>query len=105
MNSSNKQAKPIPLDQLSYEQAFYELEAIVASLEANDRPYEQAFYELEAIVASLEANDRPLEEALALYERGQALARCCAEMLDKADLRVQVLSGEGLVDFAPPDQQ
>ncbi|HLE16070.1 MAG TPA: exodeoxyribonuclease VII small subunit [Anaerolineales bacterium] len=84
MNSSNKQAKPIPLDQLSYE---------------------QAFYELEAIVASLEANDRPLEEALALYERGQALARCCAEMLDKADLRVQVLSGEGLVDFAPPDQQ
>ena len=84
MNSSNKQAKPIPLDQLSYE---------------------QAFYELEAIVASLEANDRPLEEALALYERGQALARCCAEMLDKADLRVQMLSGEGLIDFTPPDQQ
>ena len=82
MNALNEPEAPIPLDQLTYE---------------------QAFYELEAIVASLEANDRPLEEALALFERGQALARCCAEMLDKADLRVQVLSGEGLADFLPPD--
>jgi exodeoxyribonuclease VII small subunit len=82
MNSSNEPEAPVPLDQLTYE---------------------QAFSELEAIVASLEANDRPLEEALALYERGQVLTRYCAEMLDKADLRVQVLSSEGLADFLPPE--
>lgn len=82
MNSTDEPDAPTPLEQLTYE---------------------QAFCELEAIVTSLEANDLPLEEALALYERGQALARYCAEMLDKADLRVQALSGEGLADFLPPD--
>ena len=63
--------------------------------------YEQALGELERIVAALESEERPLEEALALYERGQALARYCAGLLDKAELKVQQLSGEDLVDFQP----
>ena len=63
--------------------------------------YEQALGELERIVAALESEERPLEEALALYERGQALARYCAGLLDKAELKVQQLSGEGLEDFQP----
>ncbi|OGO42601.1 MAG: exodeoxyribonuclease VII small subunit [Chloroflexi bacterium RBG_16_58_14] len=63
--------------------------------------YEQAFGELEAIVAAMEADERPLEEALALFERGQALARHCAELLDQAELKVQQLSGEGLADYNP----
>jgi len=61
--------------------------------------YEQAFSELEAIVAAMEADERPLEEALALFERGQALARHCAELLDQAELKVQQLTGEGLEDY------
>ena len=61
--------------------------------------YEQALGELERIVAALESEERPLEEALALYERGQALARYCAGLLDKAELKVQQLSGEDLEDF------
>ncbi|OGO73259.1 MAG: exodeoxyribonuclease VII small subunit [Chloroflexi bacterium RBG_19FT_COMBO_56_12] len=63
--------------------------------------YEQAFSELEAIVAAMEADERPLEEALALFERGQALARHCAELLDQAELKVQQLSGKDLVDYNP----
>ncbi len=63
--------------------------------------YEQAFSELEAIVASMEADERPLEESLALFERGQALARHCAALLDQAELKVQLLSGEGLTDYTP----
>jgi exodeoxyribonuclease VII small subunit len=63
--------------------------------------YEQALGELERIVAALESEERPLEEALALYERGQALARYCAGLLDKAELKVQQLSGEDLEDFQP----
>jgi exodeoxyribonuclease VII small subunit len=66
--------------------------------------YEQALAELESIVASLEANQLPLEESLALFERGQALTRRCAEVLDKAELRIKQLSGDTLVDVPPEDQ-
>lgn len=61
--------------------------------------YEQAFGELEAIVLAMETDERPLEDALAMFERGQALARRCAELLDQAELKVQQLTGEGLVEF------
>jgi exodeoxyribonuclease VII small subunit len=64
--------------------------------------YEEAFAELEEIVTALESDDRPLEEALALYERGQALARHCADLLDRAELRVQQISGDELIDFPAP---
>jgi exodeoxyribonuclease VII small subunit len=76
--------------------------------EAMERPpieqltYEEAFAELEAIVSALESDERPLDESLALFERGQALSRHCTGMLDKADLKVQQLSGEQLVDFTSP---
>lgn len=63
--------------------------------------YEEALSELERIVGTLESEERPLEEALALYERGQSLARYCAELLDKAELKVQQLSGEELEEFQP----
>jgi exodeoxyribonuclease VII small subunit len=63
--------------------------------------YEQALGELEALVTSLENGERPLEEALRLYERGQALARYCADLLDKAELKIQQISGEELVDLDP----
>lgn len=54
--------------------------------------YEQAFAELEEIVDGLESNQKTLEEAMALFERGQALAQHCANLLDKAELRVTQLS-------------
>jgi exodeoxyribonuclease VII small subunit len=62
--------------------------------------YEQAYAELEAIVTALESDERPLDESLALFERGQALSRYCTEMLDRAELKVQTLSGEQLEDFS-----
>jgi exodeoxyribonuclease VII small subunit len=61
--------------------------------------YEQAYAELETIVAELESEERTLDEAIAQYERGQALAKHCAALLDKAELKVQQLSGEQIVDF------
>jgi exodeoxyribonuclease VII small subunit len=71
-----------------------------ASDSLDQKSYEQAFAELESIVAALESNDRPLEESLALYERGQLLARHCAALLDQAELKVQQLSGDRLEDFS-----
>ncbi len=61
--------------------------------------YEQAYTELEAVVSALETGEQSLDEALALFERGQGLARHCAELLDKAELKVQKLSGETLKPF------
>jgi exodeoxyribonuclease VII small subunit len=72
-----------------------------ATTPVEELTYEQALGELEALVASLENGERPLEEALKLYERGQALARYCADLLDKAELKIQQLSGEDLIDFNP----
>ena len=56
--------------------------------------YEQAFAELETIVAALETNQKPLEEAMALFERGQALAHHCSALLDRAEIKVHLLTGE-----------
>jgi exodeoxyribonuclease VII small subunit len=61
--------------------------------------YEQAYAELEAVVGALETGEQSLDEALALFERGQGLTRHCAELLDKAELKVQKLSGETLEPF------
>jgi exodeoxyribonuclease VII small subunit len=61
--------------------------------------YEEAFNELETIVATLESGERPLEESMTFFERGQALTKRCAELLDKAELKVQALVGESLTDL------
>ncbi len=61
--------------------------------------YEQALAELEKIVAALEGEQNPLELSLALFERGQALVKRCAGLLDQAELKVKQLSGGELTDF------
>ena len=64
-----------------------------------DLTYEQAFAELESIVSTLETGEHTLDEAIAKFERGQVLARHCANLLEKAELKVQQLSGGEIVDF------
>jgi exodeoxyribonuclease VII small subunit len=64
--------------------------------------YEQAFAELETVVSALETGEQSLEDALALFERGQGLTKHCAELLDKAELKVRKLSGETLEPFEEP---
>ncbi len=61
--------------------------------------YEEAYAELETVVAALEMGDQPLETALALFERGQALTKRCTGLLDQAELKVRQLSGEALEPF------
>jgi exodeoxyribonuclease VII small subunit len=56
-----------------------------------DLTFEQAYTELEACVAKLESGELPLDESLALYERGQALAAYCGKMLDAAELKIERL--------------
>jgi exodeoxyribonuclease VII small subunit len=64
-----------------------------------DLTYEEAFAELEAIVGKLEEEQNPLDEAISLFERGQALVKRCSELLEGAELKVSELSGNQLSDF------
>jgi exodeoxyribonuclease VII small subunit len=61
--------------------------------------YEAAFSELQDIVTTLEGEPASLDQAMSLFERGQALARRCAELLDEAELKVKRLTGGELVDL------
>jgi exodeoxyribonuclease VII small subunit len=70
-----------------------------SSKKMEELTYEAAFTELETIVAALEGESRPLDESISLYERGQALAKHCAALLEKAELKVRQLSGDDLVEF------
>jgi exodeoxyribonuclease VII small subunit len=61
--------------------------------------FEEASSELEALIEALENEQKSLEEAIAHYERGQALVKRCTELLEKAELKVKQLSGNGLTDL------
>lgn len=54
--------------------------------------FETAFTALEENVSQLENEELALEEALTLYERGQLLARHCADLLETAELKMRQLS-------------
>ena len=63
--------------------------------------YEQAFEELESIVEQLQSADMPLEQALSLFERGQQLAARCNELLEQAELKLRQLApdeSEGYIE-------
>lgn len=55
--------------------------------------YEQARDELVRVVTQLEAGSATLEESLALWERGEALARRCEEWLIGARARLDAARG------------
>jgi exodeoxyribonuclease VII small subunit len=54
-----------------------------------DLTYEQAREELAEVVRQLENGGIPLESSLALWERGEELARICEAWLDGARARVE----------------
>lgn len=55
--------------------------------------FEDAFAQLEEVLTKLEAGNLPLEQAVALYEEGMRLARLCQERLEQAELRIRQLQG------------
>jgi exodeoxyribonuclease VII small subunit len=59
-----------------------------------DLNLEEALSDLERIVGALEDGKLSLEESLDLFERGIKLVRLCSLRLDKAEQRVESLTGE-----------
>ena len=63
--------------------------------------FEKALEELEALVARMEDGKLPLEESLKAYQRGAELIKFCESKLSDAQARIAVLDGETLRDFTP----
>lgn len=72
------------------------------ALPVDELSYEQARAELGAVVEQLETGGCTLEEALALWERGEALAEACQRRLDGARARLDRDPAAGPAD--PPDR-
>ena len=54
--------------------------------------FEEAMKELEAVVNKLDSGDVPLDASIALYERGAALKKRCKEELDRAEEKVAAIT-------------
>ena len=54
--------------------------------------FETAFTALQENIDHLENEDLPLDKALDRFERGQMLAKRCAQLLEEAELKVRQLS-------------
>lgn len=71
--------------------------------------FEEAFRQLEETVQALEQGGLDLEEMLRLYERGIKLYKICSEHLEAAELRVKQLSlsleGNVTLEPVPPEPQ
>jgi exodeoxyribonuclease VII small subunit len=57
--------------------------------------YEEAREQLVAVVSKLEAGGTSLEDSLALWERGEALARRCEDWLEGARKRLAAARNDG----------
>lgn len=62
--------------------------------EMEDVNFEQALQELEAIVAELESGELALDDMLGRFERAMKLKEHCAAMLEKAEARIRELIDE-----------
>jgi exodeoxyribonuclease VII small subunit len=69
-------------------------DAALAAGRASGLGYEQARDELIDVVRRLEAGGATLEEALALWERGEELAKVCRTWLDGARQRLDAALAE-----------
>ena len=63
----------------------------------NALSFEEAYSQLEELVAKLESGDMSLEESVSLFERGNELATHCQSLLDKAELRVKKINDDGVI--------
>ena len=60
--------------------------------------YEEAYDQLEALVARMESGELPLEKSVALYERGQKLSAHCQALLEDAELKIKLVDEAGPAD-------
>ncbi len=67
--------------------------------------FEEALKQLEAIVSRLEIGDLPLEEALSIFEEGIRLTKLCSQRLSEAESRVNILTRSAGSGSAPASRR
>jgi len=61
----------------------------------NELSFEQAFDQLEDVLAQLESGDLSLEQSVTMVEKGRLLSAHCQTLLDNAELRIKKLEEDG----------
>lgn len=61
---------------------------------SDDLSLEGSLAELERIVRALEVGELTLEESLKEFEKGVSLVRRCSALLDGAEQRIEILTGD-----------
>jgi exodeoxyribonuclease VII small subunit len=61
-------------------------------LKMEDMSFEDAIQELEAIIDKLESGEVPLDETISLYDRGSELKKYCELKLQTAEEKIQRIS-------------
>ncbi len=59
----------------------------------NEPAFEESLSELEAVVRALEAGTLGLDDSIARFERGIALLRRCYRALERAEQKIELLTG------------
>ena len=66
----------------------------------SDMTYEEAYSELEKLVSMLENDQLPLEQTIGLFEKGKNLLRHCQDLLDKAEMKINQLTTDQIDDLS-----
>ena len=69
-----------------------------AASKEDDLNFEAAMLELEQLVKQMENGNLSLDESLKAFERGVLLTRQCQKSLAEAELKVKMLSAEGVIE-------
>ena len=75
-------------------------EKMTETLSEGQISLEDSFAELEAIIAKMEQPDVTLDESFSLYKNGVERLKTCNELLDAVEKKMQVIEPDGtLGDF------
>lgn len=75
-----------------------------SSIPSNDISFEQAVVELEAIVNQMELGNLALDDSFNAYKRGAELLQICQQSLNNVEQQVRVLTeAQKLAAFQPND--
>ena len=59
---------------------------------------EESFGELDAILGEMEQSDLPLEDSFALYERGMRLLMSCKNKIETIEQKIESISADGVIE-------
>lgn len=59
--------------------------------EIKELSYEEAFQQLESLVAQLESGALSLQQSVDVYELGKRLSAHCQDLLEKAELKISLV--------------